>query len=278
MNKTFSTIVLKIRIIKMGRAFFFILLLTLANRGFSQEKSGLKLWYKNSAGTTWESALPVGNGRLGAMVFGNVEQETIQLNEHTVWSGSPNRNDNPDALASLPEIRQLIFDGKQKEAEQLASKVIISKRSHGQMFQPVGSLHLLFDGHDDYKNYYRELDLDSAVARTSYSVGDVMYTREVYTPFTEHVVAVRLTANKPGQISFTSKFSTVQPNAVFHTEKNELIISGRTTDHEGVQGKLKFKGIARIKAEGGTLELQIAPGCKGCKFSNYLGIHWYQVQ
>lgn len=238
----------------MSRAFFFTLLLTLANRSFSQDRSDLKLWYKNSAGATWENALPVGNGRLGAMVFGNVEQETIQLNEHTVWSGSPNRNDNPDALASLSEIRQLIFDGKQKEAEQLASKVIISKGSHGQMFQPVGNLHLLFDGHDNYKNYYRELDLDSAVARTLYSVGDVMYAREVYTPFPEHVLAVRLTANKPGRISFTSKFSTVQPHAVVYTEKNDLIISGRTTDHEGVQGKLKFKGIARIKTEGGALE------------------------
>jgi alpha-L-fucosidase 2 len=237
----------------MSRAFFLILLLILANRGFSQDSSGLKLWYKNSAGTTWENALPVGNGRLGAMVFGNVEKETIQLNEHTVWSGSPNRNDNPAALSALPQIRQLIFDGKQKEAEQLASKVIISKRSHGQMFQPVGSLHLLFEGHDNYNNYYRELDLDSAVARTSYSVGDVMYTREVFTPYLEHVVAVRLTANKPGKISFTSKFSTVQPHAVVHTEKNELIISGRTPDHEGVQGKLKFRGIAKIKAEGGTL-------------------------
>ena len=82
--------------------------------------------------------MPIGNGRLGAMVYGNVETETIQLNEHTVWSGSPNRNDNPLALDSLPEIRKLIFDGKQKEAERMANRVIISKKSHGQMFEPVG--------------------------------------------------------------------------------------------------------------------------------------------
>src|ERR1043166_2122940 len=84
---------------------------------FSQNKSALKLWYNKPAGKTWENALPIGNGRLGAMVFGNVENETIQLNEHTVWSGSPNRNDNPEALESLRQIRQLILDGKQKEAE-----------------------------------------------------------------------------------------------------------------------------------------------------------------
>ena len=109
------------------RASFFIFFLTVSTHVLSQDSLGLKLWYNNSAGTTWESALPIGNGRLGAMVYGNVERETIQLNEHTVWSGSPNRNDNPEALAALPEIRKLIFNGKQKEAELLAKKVIISK-------------------------------------------------------------------------------------------------------------------------------------------------------
>src|SRR6266487_6425989 len=96
---------------------FFIVITTLS---FSQNKSGLKLWYNKPSGDIWENALPIGNGRLGAMVYGNVAKETIQLNESTVWSGSPNRNDNPKAFASLPEIRKLIFEGKQKEAETLA--------------------------------------------------------------------------------------------------------------------------------------------------------------
>ena len=86
--------------------------------------------------------MPIGNGRLGAMIYGNVDTETMQLNEHTVWSGSPNRNDNPLALDSLAEIRQLIFEGKQKDAEELANKTIISKKSHGQMFEPVAILDL----------------------------------------------------------------------------------------------------------------------------------------
>ena len=235
------------------RVLFFIFFLILGIDGFSQDKSGLKLWYKNPSGTVWENALPIGNGRLGGMVFGNVERETIHLNEHTVWSGSPNRNDNPAALSSLPEIRQLIFDGKQKEAEQLAKEVIISKNSHGQMFQPVGSFHLNFVGHRNYSNYYRELDLETAVAKTSYSVGDVVYTREVFAALPEHLIAIRLTANKPQQISFNGTFSTTQPNAIVKTVKNELTISGRTTDHEGVPGKVKFKGIVRIKPEGGML-------------------------
>src|SRR5689334_7005243 len=116
----------------------------------------LKLWYSEPAGREWTAALPIGNGRLAGMVYGNVARETIQLNEGTVWTGSPNRNDNPDALASLPTIRQLIFEGKQKEAETLAGKTIQSKKSHGQMYQPVGNLMLSFDGHEQYTGYYRE--------------------------------------------------------------------------------------------------------------------------
>ena len=118
--------------------FLLFFLLTLSTTGFSQNNHGLKLWYSTPSGTVWENALPIGNGRLGAMVYGNVEKETIQLNEHTLWSGGPNRNDNPAALAALPEIRRLIFDNKQKEAEELANKTIITKKSNGQMFQPVG--------------------------------------------------------------------------------------------------------------------------------------------
>src|SRR4026209_738314 len=108
---------------------------------FSQNNLRLKLWYKQPSGNTWENALPIGNGKLGAMVYGNAEEEIIQLNEHTVWSGSPNRNDNSLAMDSLASIRKLIFDGKQKEAEQLANRIMLSKKSHGQMFQPVGDVH-----------------------------------------------------------------------------------------------------------------------------------------
>src|SRR6476619_7400981 len=126
----------------------FTLLLSLAFSAtviHAQNNTALKLWYNKPSGKVWENALPIGNGRLGAMIYGNVEQETIQLNEHTVWSGSPNRNDNPLALDSLAIIRQLIFDGKQKDAERIANRVIISKKSHGQKFEPVGSLQLTFN-------------------------------------------------------------------------------------------------------------------------------------
>src|ERR1043165_3359368 len=139
-----------------------VIILLVTQQALSQSGQPLKLWYKQPSGTTWENALPIGNGRLGAMVYGNVDTETVQLNEHTFWSGSPNRNDNPAALVSLPEMRKLIFEGKYKEAETLANKTIISKKSHGQMFEPVGNLQLYFQGHNAYSDYYRDLDIEKA--------------------------------------------------------------------------------------------------------------------
>ncbi|TMI66378.1 MAG: glycoside hydrolase family 95 protein [Bacteroidetes bacterium] len=220
----------------------------------AQNNTTLKLWYNKPSGKIWENALPIGNGRLGAMIYGNVEKETIQLNEHTVWSGSPNRNDNPLALDSLALIRQLIYDGKRKEAERVVNNSIITKKSHGQKFEPVGSLQLAFDGHDNFSNYSRELDIERAVTKTSYTVGDVTYTREALASFPDRVVVMRLTASKPGSISFTAFFTTLQKRATIKTTPTkELTIFGTTSDHETVKGMVNYKGIVRMKLEGGSL-------------------------
>jgi alpha-L-fucosidase 2 len=237
---------------------FFTLLLFVEINGFSQSKQNLKLWYNKPSGTTWENALPVGNGHLGAMIYGNVEKETIQLNESTVWSGSPNRNDNPLALDSLAVIRQLIFDGKRKEAERVVNNAIITKKSHGQKFEPVGSLQLAFNGHENYTNYYRELDIERAVTKTSYTVNSITYTREAFASFPDRVVVMKLTANKPGSISFTAFFTTPQKRATIKTTQiavgaKELTIFGTTSDHETVKGMVNYKGIVRMKLEGGSL-------------------------
>ncbi len=235
----------------MKKALSIIFLFVFAN-SFSQNNS-LKLWYNQPSGTTWENALPIGNGKLGAMVYGNVDTETVQLNECTVWSGSPNRNDNDLCLDSLAEIRQLIFAGKQKEAEKLANKVLVTKTSHGQMFEPVGSLRLMFDKDDNYTNYYRELDISKAVQKTTYTIGNVNYTRELIASFPDRVIVMHLTASKPKSISFAAFYSTPQPKAKITTSNNELIITGTTIDHETVEGKIKFKGIAKLKQNGGSL-------------------------
>lgn len=231
-----------------------VLIALLCSISNAKGQQKLKLWYKQPSGETWENALPVGNGRLGAMVYGNVSRETIQLNESSVWTGSPNHNDNPLALDSLNRLRKLIFDGKQKEAEKLANRTIISTKSNGQMFQPVGSLHLAFAGHENYTEYYRELNIENAVATTTYKVDGVVYKRQVLASFPDQVIAVRLTASKPGQISFTAFYSTPQPKVKINTgSSGRLSISGTVMDHEGIPGKVQFKGIAQIKNSGGAI-------------------------
>jgi alpha-L-fucosidase 2 len=242
--------------LKAARHLFTLLLsLVLSATGIhAQNNTTLKLWYNKPSGKVWENALPIGNGRLGAMIYGNVDTETIQLNEHTVWSGSPNRNDNPLALDSLALIRQLIYDGKRKEAERVVNNSIITKKSHGQKFEPVGSLQLAFDGHDNFSNYSRELDIERAATKTSYTIGDVTYTRKALASFPDRVVVMRLTASKPGSISFTAFFTTPQKRATIKTTANkELTIFGTTSDHETVKGMVKYKGIVRMKLEGGSL-------------------------
>jgi alpha-L-fucosidase 2 len=227
-------------------------LLFLTTFCFAQQNTGLRLWYNKPSGDQWENALPIGNGRLGAMVYGNVDTETVQLNEHTIWSGSPNRNDNPLAPDSLAEIRNLIFAGKQKEAEQMANRLIVSRKSQGQIFEPAGELHLAFPGVAGYSQYYRELNIKNATSKTSYTVRGVVYTREAIASFADRIIAIRLTASKPHSISFQAFYSTPQPKTKLKTSGRDLMISGTTIDHEGVKGELKYKVIARFKTEGGT--------------------------
>ncbi|HSC52968.1 MAG TPA: glycoside hydrolase family 95 protein [Phnomibacter sp.] len=238
----------------IGKRILPYLLLVASLSASAQDNLPLKLWFNKPSGKTWENALPIGNGRLGAAVYGNVETEIIQLNEHTVWSGSPNRNDNLLAFDSLGEIRKLIFEGKQKDAEQLANKVIVSKKSHGQMFLPVGDLRLKFEGHDSYEKYYRELDIEKAIAKTSYSIGGITYTREVLASLPDRVIVLNLTASKPASLSFQAFFAAAMPNTTVKAlPGNQLSISGVTVDHESVKGMLKYKGIAQLKTKGGTV-------------------------
>lgn len=219
----------------------------------AQNGSGLKLWYNEPSGDRWENALPIGNGRLGAMIYGNVDTETIQLNEHTLWSGSPNRNDNPLAIDSFAEIRELIFAGKQKEAEQLANRVIISKKSQGQIFEPAGELHLAFPNLNAYTNYYRELDIENAESKTSFTAGGIVYTREAIASFADRVIVIHLTASKPHSISFRAFYSTPLPKAIIQSLGGNLIVSGTTPDHESVEGKIRYRVINHFKTQGGTI-------------------------
>ena len=122
-----------------------------------------KLWYDKPA-SVWTEALPLGNGRLGAMVFGNPSVEQIQLNEETIWAGRPNNNANPEALANIPKVRELVFAGKYLEAQTLATEKVMAKTNSGMPYQTFGDLRIAFPGHARYTDYYRELSLDSAHA------------------------------------------------------------------------------------------------------------------
>jgi alpha-L-fucosidase 2 len=218
----------------------------------AQNNTQLKLWYTNPA-KVWVEALPVGNGRLGAMVFGDPIKEIIQLNENTVWAGSPNRNDNPDAKEAFPMIRKLLFEGKYKEAHDLVNQKVITKTSHGMAYQTVGNLKLYFPGHQNYSGYNRELDLEKAVATTRYSLNGINYTTKVFSSFPDQVIVVRISADKPGSVAFSASMDRPAKVDVTPRGKDELVMSGITGDFEKVKGGVKFEAIAKIITTGGNV-------------------------
>jgi alpha-L-fucosidase 2 len=147
--------------------------------------------------------LPVGNGRIGAMVFGGVEQELLQLNEQTVWSGNRSDYDRVGAFKHLPEIRRLLFAGKHAEADALVKKEILGERPLGS-YQPLGDLTLNFSGGGEVADYRRELDMGRAVAKVSYRQGDAVFSREVFVSAPANVLVVRLSCDKPGRVSLAA--------------------------------------------------------------------------
>jgi alpha-L-fucosidase 2 len=217
-----------------------------------QENSLMKLWYTQPA-RQWVEALPVGNGRLGAMVYGDPVLETIQLNENTIWAGEPNRNDNTRAKESLPEVRKLIFEGKYKEAQDLINQNFISKTSHGMPYQTAGNLRLNFAGHEGYTEYYRELDLEKALINSRYKLNGVQYTTQTFSSFPDQVTVVRIGADKPGSLNFTAGLDRPAKVRVSVRGKDELVMTGITSDHEGVKGKVEFEVRVKISLNGGAI-------------------------
>ncbi|MCB4807921.1 glycoside hydrolase family 95 protein [Tamlana sp. 62-3] len=230
---------------------------------YSQSKN-LKLWYDAPA-ANWNEALPIGNGRLGAMVFGNPVNENIQLNELTLWAGGPHRNDNPEAKAALKDVQSLLFQEKYDEAHRLANDKFLSKTSHGMPYETVGNLRLNFNNHENVSNYYRELDIEKAINKTTYSVNGVDYSREIFTSFTDNVIVIKLTANKKKSISFTASMDRPEPAKVEHfTENNNvLVMTGFGSDNknkrlpketEAIKGEVEFDSRIKIVAKGGRVE------------------------
>ncbi|MFC2136957.1 glycoside hydrolase N-terminal domain-containing protein [Bacteroidota bacterium] len=216
-----------------------------------QNNNELKLWY-NQPANDWNEALPIGNGRLGAMVFGNPQQEHLQLNEETVWAGGPHNNVNEESRKYIPKVRELIFEGKYAEAQKLANEKI-KNPINGMPYQPVGDIFINMHGHENYTNYYRELNIENAITSVSYQVDDVTYKREIFSSFTDQVIIVRLTADKPNMISSDISLASLQDQSI-QIKNEKIILSGISSAHEGVEGKVNFNVQVLPKIINGTLE------------------------
>ncbi len=191
-------------------------------------ENNLVLWYDEPA-EEWTEALPVGNGRLGAMIFGGVGSERIQFNEDTVWTGVPRDYINPKAKETLPKVRQLLFEGKQSEAERVA-RDMMSEPLRQEAYQPFGDIILEFPGHEAIENYRRQLDISRALAQVSYQVDDITYRREVFSSFPDQTIVIRLDADQRQAINVNISLSSPHENV-------EII-----ADAKGSDGLLKLKG------------------------------------
>ena len=214
----------------------------------------LRLWYRQPA-MKWVEALPLGNGRLGAMVFGGVNREQLQLNEDTLWGGGPYDPSNPDAAAALPEVRRLIFAGEYRAAQDLVQAKMMARPLREMPYQTVGGLVLDFDHGENAKAYHRELDLDSATAATSYSVDDVTYRREYFISPVDQTLVVRLTANQPGSLTFDVSMNTPMAHPSIATEGGDtLVLDARNGDYQGVPGQLTYQCWTLVLNDGGVVK------------------------
>ena len=222
--------------------------------------SPLSLWYRRPA-TRWLEALPVGNGRLGSMVFGGVATEKLALNESTFWSGAPDpTHDNPAARERLPEIRRLLFDGQYRKAVDLISRHLLGRRGNYGSHLPVGDLLLhMRHAEGEVRDYRRDLDLDQAIATVSYFIGGVRFTREVIATHADNTIAMRLSADQPGKISFQARFkANREPSQVQARGNDMLFISADARESKHSNGKtgVSLASLIRAVPEGGKVTAQ----------------------
>ena len=222
------------------------------------------LWYRTPA-ASWNEALPIGNGRLGAMVFGGVAQEHLQLNEETLWSGGPYDPVVTGAAAALPEIRRLLFAGDIAKAHDLFGRRMMGKPYEQMKYQPLGDLLLDFPKAGTVTDYRRELDLDQAVARVSYRADGVTYTREVFASAPDQVLVVRLTADRPGAITVSAVLRGARNPAhsnygtdYFQMDgvaPDGLRLTGKSSDYLGIAGRLRYEARLVARPSGGTMHV-----------------------
>lgn len=219
---------------------------------FTQKGGKYKLWYDKPA-QQWVEALPIGNGRLAAMVFGDPSKERLQLNEATFWSGGPSRNDNTDGSKVLDSIRYYLFNRNYKKAEILSNKGLTAKTLHGSAFQNIGDFTLDFKNISNVKNYYRELDIEKAVTTTLFSSNGIQFKREVFASIPDNVIVIKLSSDKKKAISFTAGFNGELKKNVRTLNANTLQMDGLSSTLDGVQGQVRFNALAKFINKGGKI-------------------------
>lgn len=241
-----------------------ICLLTVSVHVQAESSDALKLWYKQPA-AEWTEALPIGNGRLGAMVYGGAQMEQLQLNEDTLWNGRPHDYSNPEAYSHLSTVRQLLEDGEYDKAEAEAEKMM-GMPVQQMAYQPLGDLFLRFPQGEKSTDYRRELDLQTAVSTVSYRVGGVRFTRKVFASHPDQVIVMRLECDRPGFITFDLFMTSPHASQSRTTENNTLLMTGqvearnssRLRGARGLVGPwegigMKFAAQVKIAAEGGLV-------------------------
>ncbi|SCX22117.1 hypothetical protein DSM25558_3071 [Agrobacterium sp. DSM 25558] len=209
-----------------------------------------ELWYDRPA-SAWTEALPVGNGRLGAMVFGGSWSERLQINESTFWNGGPYQPINAQAGANIGEVRKLIMEGRYAEAERLAYEKVMASPDLQTSYQPVGDVHLTFHHDLTTENYRRSLDLDGGIATTLYDCRGVRFRRDVFATAIHNVLVCRITVSKPGALSLTCLMSSPQNGAAEERSDDTIGYLGRNRSQNGIPGLLRFAFRSRILPEGG---------------------------
>ncbi|MFH1918826.1 MAG: glycoside hydrolase family 95 protein [Planctomycetota bacterium] len=206
------------------------------------------LWYRQPA-EQWTEALPIGNGRLGAMVFGGAAHERIQFNEDTLWAGKPRDYAHEGAVEYLPVIRKLLGEGKQGEAERLAMEHFMSVPLRQFPYQPFGDLLLEFSGHETPEDYRRELDLDTGVTTVGYRIDDTTFTREVFASAADQAIVVRITADQRGRVSFTARLESPHPDASTKAvANNQVALDGQLKEFKYARLKQEFQSVLGFEA------------------------------
>ncbi len=223
------------------------------------------MWY-NAPAKKWDEAMPIGNGRLGAMVFGKYKEERIQLNEDTYWSGGPYSTVVKDGYKVLPEIQKLVFEGKYLEAHNLFGRNLMGYPVEQQKYQSLANLHLFFNDEDSVQDYKRCLNLETGITSVEYMVHGIQYRRDVFASAPDNIIVVRITASKPGSISFKANLRGVrnQTHSNYATDyfrmdpygKDGLVVTGKSADYMGVEGKLRYEGRLKAQPEGGSVRTE----------------------